>query len=170
MKKILASLSCTLLFAATTSLGDELGLHTELCKFERNYEHANFIVNSNVDVIMLPSVSGIELKMLDVHMDENDYYDDKDALVSFEQIKKDFSGNGLFAKYDWLRLIRFTSRSSGVEYYQIKSMPGENPSSTYFDIRGNFVGSYSDGFVEIQTDFGSVNCNDFGDYGGYYNN
>ncbi|KYG68213.1 hypothetical protein AZI87_02855 [Bdellovibrio bacteriovorus] len=148
-------LSIALILASTTSAvaATKEPANLELCTLEL-YEPSEelFITEEIFDVRKATSVSKLELKMLNAHLNYISFEEPKE--FTFEDVKAAFA-NG----FDELYILKLTSRKTGKVYLETKSYPGDNAYGLVFDLKGNVIAQNGDdSYTLIGKDGSEFSC------------
>lgn len=160
MKKILlnSALVLTSIFFTDAALakGTDLANLKELCVIENGEELSQtFDVYQFIDIKKEQSLSYFFLKLVNVHLLEQKY---SEKVLNFSEIKALFSHQGEQG-YNDLYITFFGSKTTGNQYVEVKSYPGDNPYAQIFDARnGKIVAHNADGSITLLTRNGLVNC------------
>lgn len=153
-----AAFVMTSILVSVTTLAKENELENlkELCVIEDGEEISQtFKVYQFIDVKKERSLSSSLLNLVNIHLLEQNY---TDQSLSFREIKALFSGQGEQG-YNDLYVTFFGSETTGNQYVEVKSYPGDNPYGQIFDAgNGEIVAHNADGSLTLVTDQGPFTC------------
>jgi hypothetical protein len=128
-----------------------------LCEIELSYDQTpmtNLEQTSQLDIKEVQSLSPQIVSFINQHLQIEQY---TTADLDFAAIQKLFTRGGELA-YNDLYVIAYNSKSDGATYTEIKSYPGDNPYSLFFDAAGKVVARSEDGSIGLKIGTETVYC------------
>lgn len=125
----------------------------ELCALEIQEEaEVQFREETIFNIKSAKSISAFHLSLI------NEYLKEEGNTYTFADLKKLFGPKGEW-RFNDLYILKFTSKTSGKTYLEVRAFPGDNPVGTVFDaITGKTVALNSDDSYELIADDGSFSC------------
>lgn len=129
----------------------------ELCALEITEEaEVQFTEEKIFDVKEAKSISAFHLSLINAYYQA--YNEDASKTLTFADLKKLF-GKGGDESYNDLYIVKFTSKTSGKVYLEVRAYPGDNAVGTVFDaVTGQVVAQNGDDSYSIITANGSFSC------------
>ena len=129
-------------------------VNTELCALESLIElKQNFAFKTSFDIKKDQKITEFQLRLVNA-------YFAKDGITarSLEELQSIYAEKGTDENND-LRIIDYSSLTTGRSYSEVVTFPGENPISIIFDAStGQAVAYNNDGTVSIKTAQGEIPC------------
>lgn len=126
--------------------------HAPLCELSVDTEVSNLDQVGVIDVRTVASVSPEVLSYINQHLQHEEYTTADLDLVGIQ---------AFFAKeepYNEIYVTSYKVKSSGASFTEVRSYPGDNPYSLFFDVTGNIVAVATDGDVALKVGDETIYC------------